>query len=140
MADAKSDAETLMNAMLPFAKKMLTNHGEFYPYGGAMQPDGKIVNVAGYDGRERPPSQEIIDLLNAEFRKDAANGRYKATAVVYDVRVVPPGKTERSDAIAVAVDHRDNYSVVVIFPYAVCAEGAVRIGEPFAEKGERSIF
>src|ERR1700730_12802808 len=119
MTDAKSDAETLMNAVLPFAEKMLEQHSEFFPYGAAMKPNGEIVNVAGYDGQEQPPSNEIIELIKTELRKDAAKGQYKATAIVYDVRVVPPGKANKSDAIAVALDHRDNYSVIVMFPYSL---------------------
>jgi hypothetical protein len=139
MDSAKSDAETLMNAMLPFAEKMLSEHSEFFPYAGAMTLDGKIVNVAGYDGREQPPSADIIELLNNELRKDADAGQYKATAVVSDVRVVPPGKTAKTDAIAIALDHRDNYSVVVLFPYSL-AGAVLTLGEPFARKGDNRMF
>jgi hypothetical protein len=44
MATPKDDVEKLMNALLPFAEKMLREHGEFYPYGGAMSADGKIFH------------------------------------------------------------------------------------------------
>lgn len=139
MSDAKADTEALMNAVLPFAERMLTQHGEFFPFGGAMKPDGEIVNVAGYDGRERPTSNDLIELLGEGFRKDAKNGRYKATAIAYDVRVTLPNTTTSSDAIAVALDHRDNYSVLVLFPYTLTA-GLLQLGEPFAEKGARNVF
>jgi hypothetical protein len=56
----KSQCEQLMNSALPFAQQMLSEHGEFHPYGETLQVDGKILSVAGYDGRERPPSQQII--------------------------------------------------------------------------------
>ena len=45
ISDAKVDAETLLNSALPFAEKMLSEHGEFYPFGEAMKPDGQIVSV-----------------------------------------------------------------------------------------------
>jgi hypothetical protein len=139
MGDAKADTEALMNAVLPFAERMLTQHGEFFPFGAAMKPNGEIVNVAGYDGRERPASNDLIELLNDGFCKDAKNGRYKATAVVYDVRVTLPNTTTKSDAIAVSLDHRDSYSVLVLLPYSLTG-GTLRIGEPLAEKGEHKIF
>jgi len=139
MTDAKSDAETLMNSALPFAEKMLSKHSEFFPYAAAMKPNGDIVDVAGYDGREQPPSKDLINLLTTELRKDAAAGKYKATAIVYDVRIIPPGKTEPSDAIAVALEHRDSYSTVVLFPYSLSG-ATVNIGEPFAEPGDHRIF
>jgi hypothetical protein len=139
VADAKTESETLMNEAIPFAEKMLRKHGEFYPYGYVMKPSGEIALVAGYDGTDRPKSQVIIDLLVDGFKQDAAAGKVKATALVYDILVVPPGATEKSDAIAVALDHRNNYSVVVIFPY-VLRRGEPVIGTPFAEKGESRIF
>ncbi|HEY7641682.1 MAG TPA: hypothetical protein VH814_18270 [Steroidobacteraceae bacterium] len=139
MASAKEDVEVLMNALLPFAEKMLAKRGAFYPFGGAMTPDGEIVNIAGYDGWERPSSASLIELLNEAFREDAALGKYKATAVVYDVRVTIPDTTIKSDAIAVALDHRDDYSVIVLFPYSI-EKGEVRIREPYAEKGSHRVF
>jgi hypothetical protein len=139
VADAKPESETLMNEAVPFAEKMLRQHGEFYPYGYVMKPSGEIALVAGYNGTDRPKSQIVIDLLVAGFKQDAAIGKVKATALVYDILVVPPGTSEKSDAIAVALDHRDNYSMVVIFPY-VLRHGQLTIGAPFAQKGESRIF
>jgi hypothetical protein len=52
--NAKADAETLLNAVMPFAERMLAEHGEFYPYGAAMKPDGEIVL-----GRERYGSDRL---------------------------------------------------------------------------------
>src|SRR5438552_820540 len=52
--DAKADCQALLDSVLPFAEQMLVNHGTFYPYGGAMRPDGQIVTVGGYDGTEHP--------------------------------------------------------------------------------------
>jgi hypothetical protein len=104
-----------------------------------MKPTGEIALVAGYDGTDRPKSQAIIDLLVDGFKRDAATGKVKATALVYDIRVVPPGTNEKSDAIAVALDHKDKYSVVVMLPYVLHA-GKLTIGTPFAQKGESRIF
>ena len=42
----KDEATDLMNMMLPFAEKMLREHGEFYPYGGVMMPDGSMQHFA----------------------------------------------------------------------------------------------
>jgi hypothetical protein len=139
VSDAKAESEALMNEAVPFAEKMLRQHGECYPHGYIMKPSGEIALVAGYDGTDRPKSQIIIDLLVAGFKRDAAVGKVKATALVYDILVAPPGASEKSDLIAVALDHRDNYSVVVIFPY-VLRHGELTIGAPFAQKGESRIF
>ena len=109
------------------------------PPGYILKPSGEIALVAGYDENDRPKSQIIIDLLVVGFRQDAAVGKVKATALVYDTLVVPPGAIEKSVAIAVALDHRGNYSAVIIFPY-VLRHGELTIGTPFAQKGESRIF
>lgn len=81
-----------MNTFLPFAEKMLSEHSEFFPYAAGMKADGEIVSIAGYDGHEQPPAQEIIDLLNAKLRRDAALGLYKAMTVALDRRDPRPGR------------------------------------------------
>ncbi len=139
MSDPKIDCESLMSAALPLAEKMLLSDKEFYPYGSAMKPNGEIVSVAGYDGRGHPSSADIIRLLKDGFIDGARTNKYKATALVYDVRVTLPSSEKKSDAIAVALNHRDNYSVIVFFPYQI-DEGRLKIGDAFAQKGEADIF
>ena len=43
MSDAQTDAEELVNAVLPHAEGMLIAHGEFFPFGASMSLDGKIT-------------------------------------------------------------------------------------------------
>jgi hypothetical protein len=136
---AKADCEAVMNAALPFAEEMLRKHGEFFPFGATMDNRGEIAHVGGYDGREHPPSADIIKLLKDGFRSGARTDRYKATALVYDVRVSLPPDGQKSDAIAVSLNHRANYSVVVMFPYRL-EDGVVVFGEAFAQGGEADIF
>lgn len=140
MADPKTECEEVMNAVLPFAEEMLTKHREFSPFGGTMSADGEIAHTGGWTGEEHPASTEVIELLEKGFRAGTQRGEYKATALVYDIRTIPPGKEEKQDAIAVALDHRDDYSVVVIFPYSFTSDGQLEIEAPFATRGENKIF
>ena len=139
MSDPKADFDALVNSVLPFAEQMLTTHGEFHPFGGAMRPDGQLVSIAGYNGNQHPESVDVIALIKKGFIADAGKGEYKATAIVYDARVKLPSTEEKSDAIAVSLNHRDNYSVVVLFPYKINA-GRLILGTAFARKGEADIF
>ena len=104
-----------------------------------MDGSAKIAFSAAYDGREQPPSSALIDMLRSLFREGAAKGQYKATALVCDVRVVPPYGRPKTDAIAVELDHRDDYSVIVYFPYEL-DHGQVKLGAAFAEKGAGQVF
>ncbi len=128
-----------MQEALPFAENLLRKHGEFFPYGQALDPSGAVVHVAAYDGREQPPSVDLMRLLKQGFVQGAKEGKYKATAMVYDVRVPLPSTGVKSDAIAVALDHRDNYSVVVFFAYEI-KSGKLAMGEVFAHEGKFDVF
>jgi hypothetical protein len=140
MKTPKEECEELMSSALPFAKQMLSQHREFYPFGGAMAADGKIIAVGGDTASEHPASQEVIALLEKGFQDGARTGKYKATAMVVDMLVIPPGKTAKQDAIAVLLDHRDGYSVVVVYPYVIGPAGEVAIESPYAVKGAGKIF
>jgi hypothetical protein len=139
-AAGKADGEAFLDALLPFAEQMLREHREFFPFGGSMKPDGEIVHESSHTGSEHPPSQELIDLLRQAHQKAAAERQIRACAIVYDIRTVPPGRSQKQDAIALAVDHCGGYSAVVIFPYSFGADGELAIEAPFAVQGERAIF
>jgi hypothetical protein len=135
----KDEATDLLNMLLPFAEKMLREHGEFYPYGGAMLPDGSMTMLGATDGNEHPKSKDLYDLMVGTFREHAREGKCKATGIVYDVMTLPPGATAKTDAMAVRLDHEAGYSVVVMIPYHL-ADGQVMKGAIFAVKGDGSIF
>ncbi|MBM7049019.1 MULTISPECIES: hypothetical protein [Rhizobium] len=138
MQSPKGDCEVLLGAVMPFAEQMLKSYGEFLPFGAAMQSDGKVTQVGASDGNEHPQPADLIALLKEGFAAEARNGKYKATALVYDARYKSADGSV-SDAIAVALDHRDNYSVVVFFPYTL-RESSLSIGQARAEAGVNEIF
>jgi hypothetical protein len=136
---AKADCGAVMNSALPFARKMLEEHGEFFPVGSAMRADGQTVAVAGYDGNERPSSADVIRLIKDGFIEAARRKEYRATALVYDVKVKLPESGETSDAIAVSLNHRDFFSLLVLFPYRI-VDGKPVFGAAFSRSGDGDIF
>lgn len=139
MKSAKAEAENLLNAALPFAEKMLGQHGEFFPYAAALGRDGKVVSIGANDGRERPPSKDVIQLLKGGLKAGAKSAQYKATALVYDVRITLPSTGAKSDAIAVSLNHRDKYSVLLFFPYRL-EDKRVVLGDVVAQEEENYVF
>jgi hypothetical protein len=139
-ATAKADGEKLLASLLPFAEQMLQQHREFFPFGGHMSPDGTITHEGAENGTDRPPSQELIDLLRQAHQWNAAAQKIRACATIYDIRTIPPGRTEKQDAIAAAIDHVSGYSAVVIFPYSFDASQKLQIESPFAVEGTHDVF
>lgn len=140
MATPKEECEELMSAVMPHAEELLAKHGEFFPFGATLSPSNEVALAAAYDGKEQPLSLDVIRRIEEGFRRGAAEAKYKATALVYDVRVVPPRKAEKQDAIAVRLDHRDRYAVVVYFPYVLTASGEPALDTPFATAVDAPIF
>lgn len=135
----KEQCEVMLGTVLQLAEKLLKKHGEFYPFGATMKPDGEIALTAAYDGTDDPPSAQLIELLHDGFRLGAEKGAHIATALAYDVRVVPPGTTEKTDAVSVELDHRDHYSVVVFVPYKI-VNGDVEFAAAFANAGKHQVY
>jgi len=137
MKSAKVETEELLNAAIPFAERMLSEHGEFLPYAEALGSDGEFVSIGATDGRERPPSADVIQLLRGGLKAGAKSGKYRATALVYDVRIALPSSSTKSDAIAVSLNHRDRYSVLVYFPYRLEGRRVV-LGDAIAQRAQRA--
>src|SRR5215471_11575087 len=113
----KEQVEVLMNEGISFAERMLREHGEFFPFGVVRKADGSVQHVGAWDGRDKPPSKDVSDVLNQGFRKGAESGDYEATAIFMDVLTTPPGGSSKTDAVQVGLEHRSGYCVDVFFPY-----------------------
>ena len=140
MTTPKQDAQTLVDEFMPFARQMLTVYREFHPFGGHMKIDGEIVHEGATTGAEISPSQDLIDILRDAHRTQASEETIRAACIVYDIRTVPPGQTDKQDAIAFEIDHRDDYSAVIIFPYEFAEDGNPATAAPFAVTGQSAIF
>lgn len=141
MNDAQSDCEQLLGALMPFVSQMLSEHGEFYPVGAVMTPDGECQLAAAADDDEddQPDSSELIEMFESQFSEGAKLGEYKATAVVYDALTVPPDKDKKQDTIICLLDHSADYSVKVCFPYTLTG-GELDLEDPFAVEGDYKVF
>jgi hypothetical protein len=135
MATPNEECEALVDALLPFAVQQLEAHGDFYPYGGALNEAGQVVTVGVYQGDEAPDSLKVADDLRTALREGAGN--FRATALISNVKASYGPDARQTDAIAAAVDHRDAYSVVGYFPYA--RDGS-EPAEVFTGPGEHLIF
>ncbi|MGB8252241.1 MAG: hypothetical protein WCF08_03435 [Anaerolineaceae bacterium] len=129
---AHTDLDELLNTLLPFAQQMLEKNGEFFPFGADMKPAGEIEMIGAYEGHEHPPSQTLINLMTEAFQKQALNGELRAAGICYDVRTIPPGETEKCDAICMSLEHQSGEAVDVFVPYKKAWHGKIRYGEIFA--------
>ena len=135
---AKQQTETLMNELLGFAEKMLSEYGEFHPFGGYLKSSGEVVHVGVQSSRENKKAQQKIDAMVKSFKQLAAQEKAIAFAVVADVRL-PNADDGKSDAIKFLLEHKDGYCAEVFFRYAING-GDVEIIEITAQEGEPIFF
>jgi hypothetical protein len=139
MSDAQAEAEELVNAVLPHAEGMLIAHGQFFPFGGAVTLDGDIAQLAVGEEHREDSMEDVVEALKVKLRSGADTNTYRATALVFPIQAQLPDADDETEAVAIALDHQANYSVVLIIPY-VLSDGAVEFGEAVAQQGEDDIF
>jgi len=139
MSDAQTESEELVNAVLPHAEHMLIAHGEFLPFGGAMTLDGDIAQLAVGEEHRDSSMEAVVEELKTKLRSGAGTNTYRATTLVFPIHAQLPGADEDTEAVAIALDHQANYSVVLIIPYHL-SDGAVEFGDAVAQQGEHEIF
>jgi hypothetical protein len=137
---AKQECEALMNALMPFAEKMLAKDRGFLPFGASMSASGQVAVAMGAPTNEHADANELISTIERGFRDGAKKGQLKAVGIAVDVRIVPPGKLAKQDAVEIRLEHRDGYSVRIIFPYSFAEEGELKVEAPFATAGTGSVF
>jgi hypothetical protein len=128
-----------------FAKTMLRDAGEFYPFGAAVGSDEKVRAVGVSDGNEHPNSRDLYRILEDALFAGATDGRIVAAAIASNVNIPPEYSAECSDGIRVQLEAGD-YSRYVYFPYRLTKSGLfkkkidVAVFEPFAVERSPSIF
>jgi hypothetical protein len=132
-----------MNAVLDeacsTAIELLEKNREFYPFAIVMEKGGGVRHVAGYTGSEMPPSSEVVDVLVAGLKADVASGRLIAVGIVKDVRITDQQTGEKTDAVAVALEHRNDRPVTCYLPYSFQADRLVQ-RDIVAEQGVLNVF
>ena len=129
-----------MSALLPVAEQMLSEQRTLRPFGYTLSASDQIVQVGGFRALESADDAGLIAQFREGFRDGAARGELKATALSYSAKSALPGKGAAQDAVFVHLNHRDNYSIVVTFPYHFGALGELVIEEPFANDGDYDVF
>jgi len=136
--EAKQDYNALLDALMPFAEQMLKQHGEFFPFGAAINPAGEVTAHATYDGTETPPSEEVIALLVRGFQAGAREGKIRAAGICYDGRIIQDGK--KVDAVILALEHSSGNATKTCVPYKKGFFGKYSFGQLIASLEEPKIF
>jgi hypothetical protein len=133
MAEPTDEIQELLNFLLPYAERMLNEHGEFYPYAAALDTDGELNAVGADVDDERSEVVDVLVALHQGLRERAAEGAIRATGIAADVTLTDP------DAVQVELDHAEADAVDIFVPYETEPEG-IKFGELVATEGREPVF
>jgi len=136
-ATPEADVRKLMNYGVALARQILDDHPAFHPFAFVMDPDGKIGQVALSEGRDHEGAV-LLASLGEILHTRAAEGRYRAVAIMADVRIAHDGK--ETDAIQAGLEHATGYCLNVYFPYKRSEEGALTLEEALSAAREGTVF
>lgn len=122
MSATPEQLHELLTYCVNFAKMMLDNSGEFYPFGAVLKRDGKVGAVGGFDGHERPVPQNIYRLLEKGFIEGARDGSIIAAALATNVNIPPNYEAPLPDGIRVQLESSD-FSRFIYLPYRITKQG-----------------
>lgn len=136
---AHPDFDELLNVLIPFAQQQLKKNGGFFPFGATVTSGGEVVCNAGYDDGAAE-ADGLIELLTEVFRREAADGKIRSAALCFDGRTIPPGQSNKTDAICIRMENRDEPASTVFLPYKKGWFGKYSYGELFAAAKEKQFF
>lgn len=126
----------LLAVLLPFARDAIAEHGDVYPFGATMLPDGELQAAQTWEGTGVPAADDVLDAVRAGLRTRADRGELLATGVVAGV-AIEGGDFELG--IRVELEHRDAEPVTWVVPYR-SDEESYDEGSPFTVASERHTW
>ena len=95
----------LTNNILSQARYFLTEAGEFYPFGAAINMRQELRPVGFYMEEEYPEANEVLKLLEQRLRKGIEQKEYSMAAIGIDVHVntLVDDEIEQKPAIQVRI-------------------------------------
>jgi hypothetical protein len=135
----EQEVRTLGDYGIAYTTRALQSGAEFYPFAFVMRTDGAIQRIAPTELPRFPTQIELLETLEKGFAEKAVNGKYRAIVIVADVVISMPDGRE-SDAIQLALEHRDGFCRNVFYPYTLSEDSVLSFDAPLSGKRTGKIF
>ncbi|MBW2268359.1 MAG: hypothetical protein JRH16_07260 [Deltaproteobacteria bacterium] len=135
----EQEVRTLGDYGIAYTTRALQAGSEFYPFAFVMRRDGAIQRIAPGELPRFPTQIELLQTLEQGFADAAVKDKYRAVAIVADVVIAMPDGRE-SEAIQLALEHREGFCRNVFYPYTLSKEGTLNFDEPLSGKRTGKIF
>jgi hypothetical protein len=132
--NVKADFHQLISYCQSFAKHLLVEQNEFYPFAAYLDFSGVLRPLIIYDDDEFPLSESVITSLEKQLDHKKREGSLNAYVIAYDAKVTNQTYPESVDAIAIRAVHKDENELVnYYFPYKMLKD-EVEVSEGWEEQ------
>jgi hypothetical protein len=127
--------ENLLSYSLFFAKQLLQDYQEFYPFAAYLDSEGQLIPIAVFEGNDHPDSETLIGQLLARLSDIKVKNNLTAYAICYDVRVTNDNYPDGTDSLLIKVFHSsDQLTTNFYYPYKISAH-EISIDQGWREPG-----
>jgi hypothetical protein len=118
----RSEYNVLLDGIFPVAQKLLLEHGEFYPFAGALSQEGKVLLKTTESDEEHPDPGRLHNELLATLRRDSPRKNFVAFVICVNVNIASSQQPEdvygEGDAIQFSFETANGEAIDLFLPYA----------------------
>lgn len=140
-SDELNELGLLIDKSFPFVEDLLKKYGEYYPFSFVLNNDDTVQPVGRHDGDDKPDSEVVIKGLKELLKIETKKHKIKGIAIFYDVKTTDPETNQKTDAVAVFVEHRDGQQAYTFYyPYKLTDKKELTFRHSFGSSAAREIF
>lgn len=134
----KIDTQKIIEHSFDYAKELLEETGEFYPFGAYLDKKGQIHPLEfELDKKNMPTNGQVIEGLTKYCTSEMEEGNIIGYGITFEAGVQMHEEEEPINTIAIdIVLSDDGVQPVYYFPYTKVGSDNVEFGETFAVKRE----
>ena len=121
------------------AVHFIEKNGEFYPFGVVKTIEGEFRHIQALSENTFLTSDKISELLKDSLKEGGSAGKYEAVAIVKNIEITEKETVNKSDAISISIDSKDDNPILCYIPYRI-EHGLPVLGDIKAGIGIRIAF
>ncbi|MFA6059620.1 MAG: hypothetical protein WC756_15545 [Taibaiella sp.] len=130
--------DKLIEANKKMAKALLEEFAEFYPFAYSLNSLAEVRNIATMIDSETPSPLEVVKELEEVLAIAIKEYDIWAVSICLDVRIVPEGESEKSDALDIRINMANADPLEVFVPYML-NNGEVTFSDEEVHSGAKFV-
>jgi len=128
--------EKILEHSSEYARELLTDTGEMYPFGAYIGIEGNVHPVEyDYDKKNMPTVGVVIEALTKFCDTEMKAGKMLAYGLTYEASVQLDKDADFVDTFVIDIVTKNEKDIpLYYYPYSFSANKTVKFAEPFAVK------